>query len=378
MTAKGKNKPDKVDALRQKLYQKAKNERSFRFYTLYSHVYRIDVLKRAWQQVKRNGGSAGVDGVGIAEIELAGTENFLKELEESLRARKYKAQAVRRVHIAKLALQSGKREVYDIDMQGYFDSIPHDKLMKCVEMRISDGKLLKLIRMWLKAAIVEEDDDGKKHSKRSKVGTPQGGVISPLLSNIYLHWFDKVFYASGGPAKKHNASLVRYADDMLIMSEHIGADIKDFVEAKLETWMSLKLNREKSRVVKIMGGNGSVDFLGYTFRLDRDLKGRSKFYINVEPSAKALKRERARIKEMTSSHYCFKPIPELIRDVNKHLACWTPYYSFGYPRKAFRTLDEYVRRRLILHLKRRSQRPFQPSPGVTWYEQLTLLGYQRL
>lgn len=433
MTEEREQSPDKVDILRQKLYWKAKNEPRFRFYSLYSHVYRVDVLKEAWARVKSNGGSAGLDGITIKDIKESGEDEFLRELGESLRTREYKPQAVKRVYIPKAnggkrplgiptvrdrvvqaavkliiepifeadfsesshgfrpgrsqhdalraiekALKEGKQEVYDIDMQGYFDSIPHDKLMKCVEMRISDGKVLKLIRMWLKVAVVEEDDEGKKHSKRSKTGTPQGGVISPLLSNIYLHWFDKVFNGKDGPAQRCGATLVRYADDMLILASCLTDEIKDFTSDKLETWLGLKLNQEKSKVVTLAEGKESVDFLGFTCRLDRDLKGRPWRYVNIFPSAKALKRERARIKDMTASSHCFKPIPALIKEINSHLESWTPYYNFGYPRKAFRSVDEYVRRRLVIHLKRRSQRPFRPSPGVSWYHQLEQLGYIRI
>ena len=172
-------------------------------------------------------------------------------------------------------LHEGRREVYDADLQSYFDTIPHDKLMACVRMRVTDGSVLKLIRMWLEAIVVENQagkGGGKKYS-RPKQGTPQGGVISPLLANLYLHWFDKLFHRADGPYHWANARLIRYADDFVIMAKHIGPRIKDFVESTLESWMQLKINQEKTRTVQVDAPRATLEFLGYMFRYDRDLLG---------------------------------------------------------------------------------------------------------
>jgi RNA-directed DNA polymerase len=142
-------------------------------------------------------------------------------------------------------LQAGYREVYDADLQSYFDTIPHEKLMKCLKMRISDRQMLRLIEQWLRAVIVEEDDHGRPRYRRSDQGTPQGGVISPLLANIYLHWFDKVFHRNDGPAHWAQAKLVRYADDFVVLARYQGPRLVEFVETKIEDWLDLKLNREK-------------------------------------------------------------------------------------------------------------------------------------
>lgn len=177
----------------------------------------------------------------------------------------------------KVNLKAGRTEVYDADLKGYFDTIPHDKLMKGVEQRVADGNVLKLIRGWLRAPIVERDSKTKKRKpprKNDGKGTPQGGVISPLLANIHLHWFDKLFHQKTGPRHWANARLIRYADDFVIMARYQGVWIDNWVEDVIERRLGLELNRWKTQVVKVKKGQG-LDFLGFTFRYDRDLKGRS-------------------------------------------------------------------------------------------------------
>ncbi len=426
----------KFSSLRQKLYQKAKQEPAFRFYTLYETVCREDVLLGAWLAVRKNEGSPGVDGVSFKQIEESpeGVAGFLGRLRASLLDRSYRPQPVKRVYIEKANgklrplgiptirdrvaqmavvlviepifeadfldcsygfrpersahdalkevrqnLQQGRCAVYDADLQSYFDTIPHDKLMKCVERRISDGSVLKLIRMWLKAVIVEPPQGPKDPPKvtRSKQGTPQGGVISPLLANLFLHWFDKQFHSPQGPYRWANARLVRYADDFVLMARYIGPQIHRFVENLLEGRFGLRINREKTKVVNLMEPGASLNFLGYQFRYDRDLHGRDCKYLNLMPAPKSLQRERDKIREMTGPEQCHKPAMELIGQINRQTKGWGQYFGLGYPRKAFRDINAYVQQRLTRHLNRRSQRAYRRTEA-SWYAQLNYLGLEAL
>lgn len=209
---------------------------------------------------------------------------------------------------------------------------------------------------------------------RSDKGTPQGGVISPLLANLYLHYFDRHFHKEEGAAKWANAKLVRYADDFVVMARYQSTKLKDFIESFIEGRMGLEINKEKTRVMNLSEPKSSLDFLGYTFRFDRDLRGQDKKYLNVFPSKKSMQRERNKIREMTNAKHCFKPLPQLISELNRHLKGWSNYFDYGYPRKDFRQLNSYVRLKLTKHTQRKSQRPFKPPKGKSFYEHFHDLG----
>ena len=422
--------PEKVATLRRKLYQKAKQEPRFRFYALYDRIYRLDVLLAAWDLVQKNKGAPGIDGISFQDIiDGPGVLEFCRGLAEELRTKSYKPQPVKRVYIPKpdgrkrplgiptirdrviqMAvllviepifesdftdssfgfrpqrnagqaieritehLKQGCREVYDADLKGYFDTIPHDKLMACVERRISDGSVLKLIRSWLRAPIVERTDDGQERMTRPRRGTPQGGVLSPLLANLYLHWFEVAFHRQDGPAQWAKAKIVRYADDFVILARYQGRRLTDWVETMLEGRFGLTINRQKTRIVNLNTMGASFDFLGFTFRYDRDLQGRPWRYLNVFPSKKSAARARERLRELTGSSRCFVPLPRMIMDVENWFRSWSAYFSqVGYPKMAFREIRAYAIQRLTCHLKRRSQRPFRPPEGRSYYAHILAL-----
>jgi RNA-directed DNA polymerase len=199
-------------------------------------------------------------------------------------------------------------------------------------------------------------------------------VISPLLANIYLHWFDHVFHAKDGPAQWAKAVLVRYADDFVVLVRQTGERLREFIERKIEGWLGLKINREKTRVVDLREPGATLEFLGYSLRLEKDRYGRQMRYWNIQPSAKALAREREKLRGLINARRCFQPLPELIKELNRHLRGWANYFGFGYNRKAFRQINAHVRQRLARHLRRRSQRSWRPPLGSSVYAHLQRLG----
>ena len=429
--------PMKVSLLRQKLAQKAKDEPKFKFYALYGHIYREDVLGTAWSLVAMNGGCPGIDGISIQSIVETkdGVSNLLTNIREELIEQTYKPQPVKRVFIPKpdgsmrplgiptvkdrvvqtatvlilepifeadflecsygfrpgrsahqaldeikQNLQKGYTEVYDADLKGYFDSIPHDKLMACLRMRIVDRSVLTLIKLWLQTPIVEppEKKGGPSIVKKSPQGTPQGGVISPLLSNIYLHWFDKVFQGPNGPKKFANAKLIRYADDFIVMARYVGTRIRGFIEDKIESWLGLRINRDKTKVMKATDTHAKLNFLGYSFSYRCSKYNKERKYWHQCPSEKALKKFKEKIREKTGRHYNYLPIPELIKGLNNMSRGWVNYFKKGNPSQVISKIDHYMTCKVANHLKRRSQRPYKFPEGESWHSHFRKMGLKSL
>jgi len=399
----------KLEELRAKLYVKAKREPTFRFYVLYDKIHRWDTLVEAFRQSKSKRGAPGVDGQTFERIEEYGEERWLKELQQELQGKTYRPQPVRRVLIpkpgggerplgipairdrvaqtaAKLILEPifeadlsddaygyrpersaaqavqqvhreltrGKTEVLDADLSKYFDTIPHSKLMRCLARRIADGAVLSLIKMWLKVPVEERDEEGRPRysgGKRSKQGTPQGGVVSPLLANIYLNRLHKVFAASE-LGRKHGARIISYADDFVVVARKGATEVLTRVKRWVEG-IGLTLNESKTCIRD--GRKENFRFLGYELGPMMNRRTRRKF-LGVQPSKKAMEQIRRKVSETLWRGRTERW--EVIRDdLNRQLRGWANYFAYGSPAAAFRCVDIHVTDRVRNLLRRRHQLP---------------------
>lgn len=408
-TAKTPN--EKVRQLQRKLWVCAKRSKSRRFHALYDRIYRSDVLWEAWRRVRNNGGAAGVDGKTIQAIEQSGVDQFLADIQAVLRAGRYRPSPVKRRYIpkadgkqrplgiptvrdrvtqmaAKLVIEPifeadfqpssygfrpkksatqaleaireagnrGMNFVVDADIQGYFDNIQRETLVELVKERISDRRVLKLIRQWLEAGVME---DGTV--RETLAGTPQGGVISPLLANIYLNKLDRIWAARCGQL----GILVRYADDFVVMS---GAESQAREALRriglVMSRLGLTLHPAKTRLVDLRRGKESFVFLGCTIRKKRSIQRKPGcYYMQRWPSPKATKKLRERVRELTSARQSGKDVKQIIAELNPVLRGWGTYFRTGTADREFNKMDRFVYRSLRRWQYRRGgQRPTRRPP----------------
>jgi RNA-directed DNA polymerase len=417
-----------VRALQRALYCKAKSEPTFRFYLLYDKVHRTDVLHHAWALVRANGGAGGVDGMTIAAVEANGVEPFLARLAEDLRAHTYRPAPVRRVAIPKRnggerplgiptirdrvaqtaavlvlepvfeadfqpcsygfrpkrdahqavedvsrTLTQGYTQVLDADLTAYFDSIPHDRLLAAVARRVADRHILRLLTAWLRAPVVVERVDGKRETrggKRTRRGTPQGGVVSPLLANIYLHAFDTAWRA-GGLERRWQARLIRYADDFVVLCRAKAAEVHTVVAEQLQA-LGLTLNAAKTRVLDAR--RQAFTFLGFTVRIVRSTRTGRRFPL-IRPSAAARQRLRDQVKALTGRDHLALPTPALITAVNRVVRGWAGYFYVHHCTRDFSALRWFLEERVRTYLRRKHRqrtRAYQAIPYTVLYDRLGL------
>ena len=397
--------PSKIRELQIKLYRKAKNEPGFRFYQLYDKVYREDILNHAYRLVRANAGAPGVDGESFEDIESKDLEKWLNGLGEELRNRTYEPQPVRRVMISKAGggerplgiptirdrvaqtaaklvlapiweaelepnaygyrprksaqdaiqkvdelLHEGYTDIVDADLSKYFDTIPHSELMQCVARRIVDRHVLHLIKMWLKVPVEERDENGKRKltgGQDNDRGTPQGGVISPVLANLYMNRMLKGWRQTKR-GEQFRARLVNYADDFVILSRGKAAASLEWTRGVLER-LELTLNEKKTSI-----RNARVerfDFLGYTFGPHYSMRT-GQGYIGYSPSKKSV----ARIKEKVGNLLVPANVgrwEEVSQRLNQILGGWRTYFRYGATAKAYRAVDQHVYDKVRHFLRRR-------------------------
>jgi RNA-directed DNA polymerase len=427
--------PEKIRTLQRKLYRKAKAEPAFRFYVLYDKICREDILRHAYGLARSNAGAPGVDGVSFAQIEERGLEAWLASLREELVLKTYRPDPVRRVMIpkpngggeralgiptirdrvvqtaAKLVLEPifeadfednaygyrpargavdavkevhrhicrGYTDVVDADLSRYFDSIPHDELLKSVARRIVDRQVLRLIKLWLKAPIEERDDsDGTRRmsgGKSNTRGTPQGGVASPLLANIYMNRFLKHWRLTGR-GEAFRAHVVSYADDFVILSRGRAAEALAWTKAVM-TRLGLTLNEAKTSLKNAR--QERFDFLGYSFGPHR-YKANGKWYLSASPSKKSVQRFKTKVGDLLVPGNN-DPWPEVCDTLNSSLSGWSNYFCYGTRRSAFRGVDRYVYERVRDFLARRHKVAGRGTRRFSYeivYGELGLLRLERL
>ena len=422
--------PEAIRMLQRKLYRKAKQEPHYRFYLLYDKIYREDILSHAYALAKANEGAPGVDGESFVDIEAAGGEQWLRGLREELRAKSYRPQPVRRVMIAKpgggerplgiptirdrvvqtaakLVLEpifeadlepsaygyrvqrsaqeaigrvhtllcQGYVDVVDADLSKYFDTIPHRELMQCVARRIVDRNVLHLIKMWLKAPVQEGDGPGMRGGKHSRRGTPQGGVLSPLLANLYMNRYLKHWRQSGA-GRMFRAEIINYADDFVILSRARATQALGWTRGVMAR-LGLSLNEAKTSVKQAR--HERFDFLGYTFGPHRYRKD-GHWYLGASPAKKSVARLRVKVAQIISPSNV-APWPQVRDRLNRLLRGWSSYFCYGTRTLAYRAVDNYVYQRVRHFLTRRhkvSSRGTARFSSAVVFEQLGVLRLRRV